>query len=51
MDPTKFFGYNILAIGGILIVILLYLVFLINKRRRQKFLHTPKKQSKDDKRP
>ncbi len=48
MGPSQFFGYNILAIGGILIVVLLYLVFLINKRRREKFLHTQKRDPADN---
>ncbi len=42
MGPSQFFGYNVLAIGGILLAVMLYLIFLINKRRRQKFLHSQK---------
>lgn len=34
-----FLGYNILIIAGILLAVFIYLVSLINKRRKEKFLH------------
>lgn len=41
MESLEFFGINILLVGFGILVVLVYLVFLINKRRKQKFLHTP----------
>ena len=39
MNPFYFFQLNIVIIGGIVLGVLLYLIFLINKRRKEKFLH------------
>ena len=39
MEILRFFGLNFVIISVIVIIVFLYLVFLINKRRRQKFLH------------
>ncbi|MBI4548395.1 MAG: hypothetical protein HY707_10465 [Ignavibacteriae bacterium] len=39
MEQIDFLGVNVLIGGGILLVIALYLVFLIRKRRTGRFLH------------
>ena len=39
MEEIDFLGLNVLMAGGIIVAILLYLVFLIRKRRGDKFLH------------
>ena len=37
---VKFLGLNAIIVGGILLGVLIYLLVLVNKRRREKFLHT-----------
>ena len=39
MGPSEFLGLNVIIIGALIAVVLVYLVILIRKRRRQKFLH------------
>jgi hypothetical protein len=39
MGPEEFLGLNVVLIGALILVVLVYLVILIRKRRRQKFLH------------
>ncbi len=39
MKGIYFLGINILIIAGVLLAIFIYLVSLINKRRKDKFLH------------
>jgi hypothetical protein len=39
MGPSEFLGLNVILIGALILVVLIYLVILIRKRRRQKFLH------------
>lgn len=39
MNPGDFFQLNVAIIALIVLVVFLYLVFLINKRRKEKFLH------------
>ena len=39
MQIVEFLGLNVIIVGGLIIAVLLYLVFLINKRRKEKFLH------------
>jgi hypothetical protein len=39
MEIFKFLGWNIGIVGGIVLVVFIYLVILINKRRGSKFLH------------
>lgn len=47
MEVTKFLGLNLGIVGGIALVVFVYLVVLINKRRGSKFLHD--KQGKNKK--
>ncbi len=35
----EYLGLNIILIGGLALIVLIYLIVLINKRRREKFLH------------
>ncbi len=39
MEIVEFLGLNVIIVAVILLAVLLYLVFLINKRRKAKFLH------------
>ncbi len=39
MDISEFLGLNVVLIGALIVVVLVYLVTLIRKRRNQKFLH------------
>jgi hypothetical protein len=39
MKPSDFLGLNVVFIGAAVLVLVFYLVVLINKRRKQKFLH------------
>ncbi len=35
----EYLGLNIILIGVLVLIVLIYLIVLINKRRREKFLH------------
>ena len=39
MEQIDFLSLNVLMAGAIILAILLYLIFLIKKRREEKFLH------------
>jgi hypothetical protein len=39
MELVKFYGLNIGIVATVGLVIVVYLIVLINKRRRSKFLH------------
>jgi hypothetical protein len=39
MQTVEFLGINVAIVGFVVAVVLLYLVFLINKRRKERFLH------------
>jgi len=39
MDITEFLGLNVVVTGALVLVVLVYLVILVRKRRQQKFLH------------
>ena len=39
MRVFEFFSWNVITIGVISLIVVLYLIGLINKRRRHKFLH------------
>ena len=39
MAPFDFLELNFIILGVVILAVFLYLVFLINKRRRKKFLH------------
>ena len=39
MQTVDFLGLNVVIVALVVIIVFLYLVFLINKRRREKFLH------------
>jgi len=39
MELLKFYGLNIGIVASVGLVIVIYLIILINKRRRSKFLH------------
>lgn len=39
MDITEFLGLNVVTIGSVLLVVFIYLITLINKRRKDQFLH------------
>ena len=43
MRTFEFLGLNVVIVGVVVLVIILYLVFLINKRRKAKFLHEESK--------
>ena len=47
MEIFKFLGLNIGIVGGIVLIVFIYLVVLINKRRERKFLHNEKKKNKN----
>jgi len=39
MQTVEFLGLNVVIVGLLIGAVFLYLVFLINKRRKDKFLH------------
>lgn len=39
MGISEFLELNFIIVGVVVLLVFLYLVFLINKRRKQKFLH------------
>ncbi len=39
MPIVEFLGLNVVIVGGLIVGVFLYLVFLMNKRRKEKFLH------------
>ena len=39
MEKIEFLGLNVIIIGVTVFVVVVYLVILINKRRKEKFLH------------
>jgi hypothetical protein len=39
MESSEFFGINILLVGFGALIVVVYLIFLMNKRRKEKFLH------------
>ena len=39
MEIAEFLGMNVILLGTIILVVLVYLITLIRKRRNQKFLH------------
>jgi hypothetical protein len=39
MQIVEFLGLNVVIVGALIVGVFLYLVFLINKRRKEKFLH------------
>lgn len=39
MLTSEFLGLNVILIGVLVLVVIVYLVILIRKRRSQKFLH------------
>jgi hypothetical protein len=43
MEEFEFLGLNAIIIGLVLLAVFAYLVMLINKRRKDKFLHSGKK--------
>lgn len=47
MEIFKFLGLNIGIVGGIVLIVFIYLVVLINKRRARKFLHNDQKKDKE----
>jgi Ca2+/H+ antiporter len=47
MRLFEFFSWNVIAIGVISLIVVLYLIGLINKRRRHKFLHDQSKEPSD----
>ncbi len=46
MQLLEFFRWNVLIIGVFILIVVIYLVGLINKRRRAKFLHQQSSQNK-----
>lgn len=46
MQVIEFLGLNIIIIGAVVLAILIYLISLINKRWKNKFLHTTTKKNK-----
>lgn len=42
METTQFLGWNIILVGIVVLAVLIYLVILINKRRKDNFLHKGK---------
>ena len=43
METIEFLGLNFIVGGIIVLGVFIYLIILINKRRREKFLHTTTK--------
>ena len=39
MEVFKFLELNVGIVGGLLLIVFIYLIVLINRRRRSKFLH------------
>lgn len=39
MKTFEFLGLNVIIVAAVVLLIVLYLIFLINKRRKDKFLH------------
>ena len=39
MEIIRFFGLNIGIVASVALAVLVYMIILINKRRRRKFLH------------
>jgi hypothetical protein len=39
MQIVEFLGLNVVIVGVLVGAVFLYLIFLINKRRKEKFLH------------
>jgi hypothetical protein len=39
MKLFEFLGLNVVIVGVVVLIVILYLVSLINKRRKSKFLH------------
>ncbi len=39
MEVFKFLELNVGIVGGLLLAVFIYLIVLINRRRRSKFLH------------
>jgi hypothetical protein len=42
MNIIDFLGINVVILGGVFLIVFVYLIFLINKRRKEKFLHSGK---------
>lgn len=42
MNIIDFLGINVIILVGVGLTLFVYLIFLINKRRKEKFLHTGK---------
>ena len=51
MEPFEFFRWNVLILGFFVLIVILYLVVLINKRRQAKFLHKNSQQGKQPENP
>jgi hypothetical protein len=47
VNPFEFIGWNIISILGIFLIIILYLTSIINRRRKNKFLHEQSREEKD----
>jgi len=43
MEEFEFLGLNAVIIGIIVLAVFAYLLLLVNKRRKEKFLHSRKK--------
>ena len=48
MDVFRFLGLNIGIVGFLGLIVFIYLIGLINKRRTRKFLHENRKKPKDE---
>jgi len=46
-NSVTFLGLNLLLIGGVLLLIFVYLVLLIRKRWKANFLHPPVEKDKE----
>ena len=47
METVDFLGLNIIIVGIAVLAVFVYLIFLINKRRKEKFLHRGSGKSDD----
>jgi hypothetical protein len=45
MDIPEFLSLNVVIVGGVALVLMVYLVSLIRRRRRRKFLHSREMES------
>lgn len=43
MNPFEFLQINVVIVAAVLLIVFVYIIFLINKRRKDEFLHRSSK--------